>query len=95
VFLGASLAACFDSKRIIFRGEADLPDSGAAGGAGLALPPRSAAAAPGSVAPGADERASGPATITGATPLAADEPVLLDSGVVTGPVDAGELDASP
>jgi hypothetical protein len=94
VFLGASLAACFDSKRIIFTSEANLPDSGAAGGAGLAPPSRSAAAAPGSVTPGADERASGAATIMGATPLAADEAVPLDAGVVTGPFDAG-LDASP
>jgi hypothetical protein len=58
VLLAASLAACFDSRRIIFTSEANLPDAGVAGGAAPASQSQAAAAEPAAVSPDDDSSAS-------------------------------------
>jgi hypothetical protein len=57
VLLAASLAACFDSRRIIFNGEADLPDAGGAGDAPPASQSQAAAAEPAAVSRGGNPSA--------------------------------------
>lgn len=93
VLLGASLLACFDSKRIIFTNEADLSDAGGAGGAPPAPQPRATGVAPALVVP-ENERAAAPGILE-ATALGADDGVPLDAGLVTGAVDASAPDAAP
>jgi hypothetical protein len=58
VWLAASLAACFDSRRIIFTSEANLPDAGGAGGATPASQSQAAAAEPAAVSLDDDSSAS-------------------------------------
>lgn len=92
VLLGASLAACFDSKRIIFRGEANGPDAGPAGGAPPAPQSRATGVEPAARVP--EERAAAPGILE-ATALGADDAALLDAGPATAAVDAGAPDAAP
>jgi hypothetical protein len=93
VLLGASLVACFDSKRIIFTSDTDLSDAGGAGGAPPAPQSRATGVAPAPVAP-ENERAAAPGILE-ATALGADDGVSLDAGLVTGAVDASAPDAAP
>jgi hypothetical protein len=58
VLLVASLAACFDSRRIIFTSEADLPDAGGVGDAPPASQSQAAAAEPAAVSPNGNPSAS-------------------------------------
>ena len=94
VLLASSLAACFDSRRIIFR-EADRPDAGGAGGAPPAPQSQSAGVEPAAVLPG-NERAAAPGILE-ATALGAgdSDSVPLDAGLATGALDAGAPDAAP
>jgi hypothetical protein len=92
VLLAASFAACFDSRRIIFR-EADRPDAGGAGGAPPVPQSQSAGVEPAAVLPG-NERAAAPGILE-ATPLGAGDSVPLDAGLATGALDAGAPDAAP
>src|SRR5690348_6957312 len=60
VFLAASIAACFDSKRIIFTHEDLLPDAGAAGGAPPVPQSQAAGVEPAAVSLPSSERAAAP-----------------------------------
>jgi hypothetical protein len=93
VLLGASLVACFDSRRIIFISEANRPDAGGAGGAPPAPQSQATGVEPAAVLPD-NERAAAPGILE-ATALGADESAPLDAGLVTGAVDAGGPDAAP
>jgi hypothetical protein len=92
VLLGASLTACYDSRRIIFRDASEFADAGGASGASPAPQPPAAAAAPAAALPG-DQRAAAPGSLE-ATALGAD-PSPLDAGVAPGAVDAAAPDAAP
>lgn len=78
VLLGASLGACFDSKRIMFLGEDERADAGGAAA------PRATAAAPG--LEGA-ERAATPGPLEAAAAAEAAPPV--DAGAPEAAGDAG------
>jgi hypothetical protein len=91
VLLGASLAACYDSKKIVFRGEAD---AGGAGGAPPAQQSRATAAQP-AAAPAAGSEREAAAGLVEAMTLGADELAPLDAGIATGAADAAAPDAAP
>jgi hypothetical protein len=94
VLLAASLAACFDSRRIIFTTEANLPDAGGAGGAPPASQSPAAEAEPAAVSRGGDPSSSDPSTLE-AMAVGADDGVPLDAGMATSAADAGAPDAAP
>ena len=89
VLLGASLAACFDSRRIVF----NRPDAEDAGVAPPASPSQATGVEPAGVVPDG-ERAAAPGILE-STALDADESVPFDAGVAAGPIDAGASDAAP
>jgi hypothetical protein len=94
VLLAASLAACFDSRRIIFTNEANLPDAGGAGDAPPASQSQAARAEPAAVSRDGNPSSTDPGTLQ-AMALGADDGVPLDAGMAPSAADAGALDAAP
>ena len=93
-----SLAACFDSKRIVFRGEESLPDAGAGGGSALPSRATAAAEAAGSQGEAPDQgsadgaRSAAPGSLEATAVGGEGSP--SDAGGATGAVDAGATDAA-
>lgn len=93
VFLAASLAACFDSRRIIFTHEDLLPDAGA-GGAPPAPQSQAAGVEPAAVSLPSSERAAEPGVLEATAPSAGDG-ARFDAGAAPAAIDAGAPDAAP